>query len=165
MARMQKKHAKTTCCASFRSRSMTGNCLGISFAYTGGKSDCAGTGLTSETLPLVNKYGCLHTSQVFFLLWESHVVKLKDMSVRSREIRQVTGHTSLGGYSGSCLSIYTGERVADLVLQARCRSGKCLGPSRLPLPTSLENPFQIQCSGHRPPCSQCVLGAPVLRKL
>ena len=134
MARMQNNTAKITCCASFRSSSMAGNCLGMSFAYTGGKSDRAGTGLTSESLPFVNEYGCLHTSQVFFLLWESHVVKLKGMSVRSREIRQVTGHTNLGGYTGSCLSICTDERVADQVPQVHCKSDKCLGLRRL-LPT------------------------------
>jgi hypothetical protein len=92
----------------------------------------------------------LHTSQVFFLLWESHVVKLKDMSVRSREIREVTGQTNLGECIGSCLSICTDERVVDLVPQARCRFGKCLDPRRLPLPTSPENPFQVQCSGYCP---------------
>jgi len=41
--------------------------------------------VASETLPLVNEYGCLHTSQVFFLLWESHVVKLNGISARSGE--------------------------------------------------------------------------------
>jgi len=107
--------------------------------------------VASETLPLVNEYGCLHTSQVFFLLWESHVVKLKGISARSGEIRQVTGHTNLGECTGSCPSICTDERAVDLVPQVRCRFGKCLGLRHPRLLTLPEIGFQVQYSSYRPP--------------
>lgn len=143
MARMQKKTANTACWASFRSRSIAGRCLGMSSAYTGMRSDAAGGGLRSETLPLVNEYGCLHTSQVFFLLWESHVVKLNGISARSGEIRQVTVQTNLGGCTGSCPSICRDKIAADLVPRARCRFGKCLGPCLFRLLASPEIRFQV----------------------
>jgi len=108
------------------------------------RSDPAGGGLRSETLPLVNEYGYLHTSHVFFLLWESHVVKLNGISARSGELRQVTVQTNLGEYTGSCPSICTDERAADLVPQVRCRFGKCLGPRLLRLLTSPEIRFQVR---------------------
>jgi hypothetical protein len=84
------------------------------------------------------------------LLWESHVVKLNGILARSGEIRQVTGHTNLGECTGSCPSICTDERAADLVPQVRCKFGKCLGP-RLPrLITLPEIRFQVQYSGCPP---------------
>ncbi len=46
-----------------------------------GKDDVGN--IQTITSPLVNEYGCLHTSQDFFLLWASHVVKLVEM-IRNR---------------------------------------------------------------------------------
>lgn len=85
------------------------------------------------------------------MLWESHVVKLDGISARSGEIGQVTVQTNLGEYTGSCPSICTDEREADLVPQVRYKFGKCLGPRLLRLLTSPEIRFQVQYSGYRPP--------------
>jgi hypothetical protein len=46
-----------------------------------GKDDVGNT--QAIISPFVNEYGCLHTSQDFFLLWASHVVKLVEM-IRNR---------------------------------------------------------------------------------
>ncbi len=60
----------------------------MSSAYTVKSQKCQAVHepKTDDTLPLVNEYGYLHTSQVFFLLCESHVVKLNDASALSREV-------------------------------------------------------------------------------
>jgi hypothetical protein len=90
-ARTQKRIAKATCCANLRKRSTAGSCLGMSLAYTveNHKSQDVHAMKTENMLPLVNEYGYLHTSQVFFLLCESHVVKLNDGSALSREAQRI----------------------------------------------------------------------------
>jgi hypothetical protein len=151
-ARMQRRIAKATCCANLRRRSTVGRCLGISLAYTVESHKCQDVHAmkTENMLPLVNEYGYLHTSQVFFLLCESHVVKLNDASALSREAQKGGEHTSLGGYTGSSPSIYRGERAVDPALQAHCIFCKCLDLRRLQILVSVGSGFQAQYLEHRP---------------
>lgn len=61
-----------------------------------------------------------------------------------------TSHTNLDGCIESCLSICMDEKVADLLLLARCRFGKCLGLYLLQQLVSLKNRIDVPCLDHRP---------------
>ena len=76
-------------------------------------------------IPFVNAYGCLQTSQVFFLLWASQVVRLEQGLDESLD-RGIILHTNLDEYSVSCPSIYMDERGVDQVPLGRCISDMCL---------------------------------------
>ena len=82
-------------------------------------------------IPFVNAYGCLQTSQVFFLLWASQVVRLKQGLDES--YGGVVLHTNLDEYSVSCPSICMDERgvdraplgryISDMYLKKKDKSG------------------------------------------
>jgi len=81
-------------------------------------------------IPFVNAYGCLQTSQVFFLLWASQVVRLKERLDESNG--GIILHTNLDECSVSCPSICKdgigvdraplGHYISDMYLKRKIRA-------------------------------------------